>query len=139
MFISSSCRDLGLIFVQFALLLPVGQWVFDKSRVLLNLKQDPAVVSVVPVVFVVLKTSSSKAHRAIRVDLRYLCSLILKQLSRVRLLIRVLCAIRVSVVFTQNLPQKRNRLRCPTKQASLAHEASFIAQRSKLHFFGVFS
>ena len=37
------------------------------------------------------------------------------------------------------LSQKRNRLRCPTKQASLAHEASFIAQRSKLHFFrGIF-
>ena len=119
MFISSSCRDLGLIFVQFALLLPVGQWVFDKSRVLLNLKQDPAVVSVVPVVFVVLKTSSSKAHRAIRVDLRYLCSLILKQLSRVRLLIRVLSAIRVSIrVHAEFVPK--------TQQASLPNEAGFI-------------
>ena len=119
MFISSSCRDLGLIFVQFALLLPVGQWVFDKSRVLLNLKQDPAVVSVVPVVFVVLKTSSSKAHRAIRVDLRYLCSFKdLKQQSRVRL-IRVLSAIRVSIrVHAVFVPK--------TQQASLPNEAGFI-------------
>ena len=39
--------------------------------------------------------ASSQVHRTIRVDLRYLCSLIIKQLSRVRLLLRVLGAIRV--------------------------------------------
>ena len=78
--IQSSCR--------FTLLLPVGQWVYDKSRVLL--KTPLRVLTVYP------------------------------------------CSRRI-------LSQKRNRLRCPTKQASLALEASFIAQRSKLHFFGVFS
>ena len=44
-------------------------------RVHINLKQDPTVVSVVHVVFVVLNTSSGKAHRAIRVDLPYSCSI----------------------------------------------------------------
>ena len=39
--------------------------------------------------------ASSQVHRTIRVDLRYLCSLIIKQLSRVRLLLRALGAIRV--------------------------------------------
>ena len=39
------------------------------------------VVSVVPVVFVVLKLSSSQAHRAIRVDSPDLCSFYLQQQS----------------------------------------------------------
>ena len=80
---------------------------------------SPTVVSVVPIVFVVLKTSSSKAHRAIRVDLRYLCSFKKQQLSRVRLLIRVLCAIRVSIrIHAEFVPK--------TQQASLPNEAGFI-------------
>ena len=37
------------------------------------------------------------------------------------------------------LSQKRSRLRCPTKQASLALEAGFVGTWSLLHFFRWFS
>ena len=142
--IQSSCR--------FALLLPVGQWVYDKSRVL-----------------PLSAFKSNHSHLFWRGVGGEAFLLTLNQQSRVRLLIRVLSVIRVRhfqaaesprliradshnscslknsppcshciSVFTQNLSQKRNRLRCPTKQTSLALEASFIAQRSKLHFFRVF-
>ena len=102
-------------------------------RVRLILKQQSRVRLPIRVLSVirVRHSQATESHRLIR------------EICEIRVLLktplRVLCAIRVSVVFTQNLSQKRNRLRCQTKQASLALEASFIAQRSKLHFFGVFS
>ena len=49
--------------------------------------------------------ASSQVHRTIRVDLRYLCSLIIKQLSRVRLLIRVLRVQSVCAILQQHSPQ----------------------------------
>ena len=36
------------------------------------------------------------------------------------------------------MSQKRSRLRCPTKQASLALEAGFVGTLSLLHFLGDF-
>ena len=55
-----------------------------------------------------LSIASSKAHRAIRVDLRYLCSLILKKMSRVRLLFRVLRVIRVRHIIHDNSNRIKN-------------------------------
>ena len=49
--------------------------------------------------------ASSQVHRTIRVDLSYLCSLIIKQLSRVRILIRVLRVQSVCAILKQHSPQ----------------------------------
>ena len=138
--IQSSCR--------FTLLLPVGQWVYDKSRVLplsafksnhshlfwrgaggeaflLNLKQPSRVRLPIRALSVIRVRHSPAAEspRLIRADSHNSCSL--KNSPP--------CSHCISV-FTQNLSQKRNRLRCPTKQASSANEASFIGHRDYIHF-----
>ena len=130
--IQSSCR--------LTLLLPVGQWVYDKSRVPLTTQaaESHGLLRVIRTISVRLNLKLQSLQVSFEsVDSRYYrWSVGLRQIS---------CSLKNSPpcshcisVFTQNLSQKRNRLRCPTKQASLALEASFIAQRSKLHFFGVF-
>ena len=65
--------------------------------------------------------ASSQVHRTIRVDLRYLCSLIIKQLSRVRLLIRVLRVQSVCAILQQQSPQGYSfdlRYSCSLKRSS---------------------
>ena len=65
--------------------------------------------------------ASSQAHRAIRVDLRYLCSLIIKQQSRVRLLIRLLRVQSVCAILKQQGPQGYSfdlRYSCSFKRSS---------------------